>query len=157
MLLQWNIKFILTCNKAAIDNEGWSCQDTILKGDHPSQVWLTYVQGFKKEWVSDSWHQMSNFSALSWREQVTFWWDDYDFLFVVDQHTESDFYSATSLKQQSVYRHVTPRDTLLWIHGNHSLLLPLNAACSTQKQQIPILKSLVWPDWGLSPRSTTLK
>ena len=58
--------------------------------------------------MSDSWHQMSNFSAISWREQVTFWWDDNDFRFVLDQHTELDFYSATSLKQQSVYRHVTP-------------------------------------------------
>ena len=42
---------------------------------------------------------MSNFSAISWREQVTFWRDDDDdVLFVLDQHTELDFYSARSMK-----------------------------------------------------------
>ena len=43
---------------------------------------------------------MSKFSAISWREQVTFWWDDDDdnddddddddVSFVLDQHTELD-------------------------------------------------------------------
>jgi hypothetical protein len=28
---------------------------------------------------------MSNFSAISWQEQVTFWWDDDDVCFVLDQ------------------------------------------------------------------------
>jgi hypothetical protein len=31
--------------------------------------------------------EMSNFSAISWREQVTFWWDDdFNVCFVLDQH-----------------------------------------------------------------------
>ena len=43
---------------------------------------------------------MSNFSAISWREQVTIWWDDDDNVrFVLDEHTELDFYSVSSLKQ----------------------------------------------------------
>jgi hypothetical protein len=33
-------------------------------------------------------------------------WDDDDFRFIQDQHTELDFYSASSLKQQSAGRHV---------------------------------------------------
>ena len=37
---------------------------------------------------------MSNISAISWREQVTFWndddADDDDVSFVLDQHTELD-------------------------------------------------------------------
>jgi hypothetical protein len=41
---------------------------------------------------------MSNISAKSWQEQVTFWWDD-DVLFVLDQHAESHLNSASSLKQ----------------------------------------------------------
>jgi hypothetical protein len=49
---------------------------------------------------------MSNFSAISWREQVTFWWDDDDVSFILDELTEFD--SANSLKQQSVGRSVTP-------------------------------------------------
>jgi hypothetical protein len=55
------------------------------------------------------------FSAISVREQIIFWSDDY-FPFVLDQHVELDFYSANSLKQQSVGIHVTP----LW----HIILIP---------------------------------
>jgi hypothetical protein len=40
-------------------------------------------------------------------EQVNFQWDDDELCFVLDQHTLFDFYSASSLKQQSVDRHVT--------------------------------------------------
>jgi hypothetical protein len=47
-------------------------------------------------------------SAISWREQVTIWWDDDDVHFVLDEHAELSFYSATSLKQQSAGRHVAP-------------------------------------------------
>ena len=46
------------------------------------------------------------FSAISWREQVNFQWDDDEVVFVLDQQAELDFYSASSLKQQSVSRHV---------------------------------------------------
>jgi hypothetical protein len=41
-------------------------------------------------------------------EQVTFRWDDDVMCFVIDQHTELDFYSANSLKQPSTGRHVVP-------------------------------------------------
>ena len=42
------------------------------------------------------------------REQVNFQWDDDGVRFVLDQHAELDFYSASSLKQQSAGRHVAP-------------------------------------------------
>ena len=48
------------------------------------------------------------FSAISWQEQVILRWDDDDVYFVQDQHNVLDFYSVSSLKQQSVSRHVTP-------------------------------------------------
>ena len=48
------------------------------------------------------------FSAISCREQVNFQWDDDEVGFVLDQHAELDFYSASSLKQQSADRHVAP-------------------------------------------------
>ena len=35
-------------------------------------------------------------------------WNDDDARFVLDQHAEFDLYSARSLKQQSVGRHVVP-------------------------------------------------
>jgi hypothetical protein len=46
------------------------------------------------------------------------------FRFVLDQHTWLDFYSASSLKQQS--------------RANQPLLFLLNAECLVEKQQIPI-------------------
>jgi hypothetical protein len=71
---------------------------------------------------------------MSWREQVNFQWDDDEVHFVLDQHAEFDFYSASSLKQQSTDRHVVPLRHMLFL---------LNAACLVEKQQIPILESLV--------------
>ena len=47
-------------------------------------------------------------------------------------------------------------DTLFWFRASHSLLFLLNLASLAEKQQIPISKSLVWPDRGINPRSTTL-
>jgi hypothetical protein len=38
--------------------------------------------------------------------------------------------------------------TLFWFRANQSLLFLLNAACLAEKQEIPILYSLVWPDRG---------
>ena len=40
--------------------------------------------------------QFSNFAARSWREQVNFQLNDYEIRFVLDQHAELDFHSASS-------------------------------------------------------------
>jgi hypothetical protein len=45
---------------------------------------------------------------MSWPKEVPFWWDDYDVHFVLDQHDWLDFYSAGSMKQQSVCRYIAP-------------------------------------------------
>ena len=66
-----------------------------------------------------------NFSAIpTWREQVTFWWDDdYDVCFVLDQHAWDLIVYSSSLKQQCTV-------TLLrQIIMTQSLLLPLNTTC----------------------------
>ena len=65
------------------------------------------------EWVIVVYRQFSNFSAISWREQVNFQWDDDEVHFVLDKHAELDFYSARSLKQQSAGRHVAPLGHIL--------------------------------------------
>jgi hypothetical protein len=52
---------------------------------------------------------------MSWREQVNFQWDDDEVPFVLDQHAELDFYSASSLKQQSAGRHVAPLGHIILI------------------------------------------
>jgi hypothetical protein len=80
-----------------------------------------------------------------------FEWDDDEVRFVLDQHAELGFHSVSPMKQQSAYRHVAP---LGRFRATQSLLFLLNAACLAEKQQIPILKSLVWLDLGSKPRST---
>ena len=68
------------------------------------------------EWVSDyCFMPREHFSVISWQEQVAFWWDDDDdgdVCFVQDQYAKLDNYSASSLKQQSTGRYVTPLTTL---------------------------------------------
>ena len=53
--------------------------------------------------------------AISWRVQVNFQWDDDEVCFVLDQHAELDFYSDSSLKQQSAGRHVAPLGHIILI------------------------------------------
>ena len=89
------------------------------------------------------------FSALSWREQVNFQWDEDEVRFVLDQHAELDFHSARSLKQQSAGRHVAPL--------GHMILIPSQPAYLTEKQQIPILKSLVLSNRVSNPRYNALE
>ena len=68
------------------------------------------------EWVIVVLCQLSIFSAVSWLEQVDFQWDDDDEVhFVLDQHTKLDFYSASSVKQQCVDRHVAPLGHIILI------------------------------------------
>jgi len=73
------------------------------------------------EWVIVVLRQLSNFSVISWREQVNFQWDDddddYEVRFVLDQHAQMDFYSASSLKQQSVDRHIASLEHIILIQS----------------------------------------
>jgi hypothetical protein len=50
-------------------------------------------------------------------KQVNFQWDDNEVHFVLDQYAELDFYSASSLKQQSAGRHVAPLGHIILIPG----------------------------------------
>ena len=56
---------------------------------------------------------IQQFFSYIWREQVNFQWDD--ICFVLDQHAELDFYSASSLKQQSAGWHVAPLGHIILI------------------------------------------
>ena len=53
--------------------------------------------------------------SYTWREQINFKQDDDEVRFILDQHAEFDFYSASSLKQQSVGRHVAPLEHIILI------------------------------------------
>jgi hypothetical protein len=50
-------------------------------------------------------HKEKNCTCKSY---IFFQWDDDQVRFVLDQHVKLDFYSASSLKQQSAGRHVAP-------------------------------------------------
>jgi hypothetical protein len=57
------------------------------------------IQLIKSEWVTVAQCQFNYFSAISWQEQVSFQCDDDEASFILNQHAELDFYSASSLKQ----------------------------------------------------------
>ena len=63
--------------------------------------------------------QFANLSAISWRKQDKFQWDDDEVRFVLDQHAGLDFCSASSLKQQSAGRHVAPLGHTILIASQH--------------------------------------
>jgi hypothetical protein len=59
--------------------------------------------------------QLGNFWAISSRVQVNLQWDDDDVRFVLDQHTQLEFYSAGSLIQQYADMHVARRGHIILI------------------------------------------
>ena len=67
---------------------------------------------------------------------------------MIDQHAELNYYSTSSVKQQSEGRYVAPL--------GHTIMIPIQpvAALSVEKQQIALLKSLVWPDVDSNHYST---
>ena len=77
----------------------------------------------KSEWVNNA--KLSNFSAISWRDQLNFQWDNDEVRFVLDQHSLLDFYSASSLKQQSTGRHVIPLGNIILIPSQPVFTLSL--------------------------------
>jgi hypothetical protein len=82
------------------------------------QLWNSWHQEStpRSEWVIITLRQLSNFSTISWREQVNFQWDDDKVRFVLDLHAQLDVYSDKSLKQQYAGRNVAPL--------GHSILIP---------------------------------
>jgi len=64
------------------------------------------------------------FEALSWREQVALCYNNDEVCFGLDRHAMLDFYSASSLKQQSAGRHVTPLGHIPWFQANQFALTP---------------------------------
>jgi len=47
---------------------------------------VLYPHKNTSKWVIAVTHQVKNLSAIGWREQVAFRWDDEDIRFVLDQH-----------------------------------------------------------------------
>jgi hypothetical protein len=86
-------------------------------------------------------------TVILWREQVT----TYHVMLPLYKTNTLNliYFCASSLKQQSIGRHVGP----LRFQANQSLLIRLNAVyakCLVDKQQIPILQELLTPPDNLS-------
>ena len=69
---------------------------------------------------------MINCSFVSWWEQVALRWDDDRMSTLYYTNKISlifDFYSASSMKQQSMGRHVAPLGHIIWIQGQQVFAL----------------------------------
>ena len=72
--------------------------------------------GRVKPWsIVSEWLLFNANSAISWREQVSFQWEDNEVRFELEQHAYLDFYTASSLKQQSADRLVAPLGHIILI------------------------------------------
>ena len=78
----------------------------------------------KKEWVNE-WllfnANLRNLSLYHGENKLYFQWDDEEVRFVLDQHSELDIHSASSLKQQSADRNVVPLGQIILIPSKTSL------------------------------------
>ena len=76
------------------------------------------------EWVSDCWlTPIQQLFSYIMARTVNFKWDDDEVRFVLDQHAELDFYSASSLKQQSACIHVAALGHIILISSQPVLAL----------------------------------
>ena len=88
---------------------------------------IATVPQLEREWVTDCClkpHQHF-FPAISWREQVNFQWDDDEVRFVLEQHAYLALYIASSLRQQSVDRHVATPGHIILISNQSVFALSL--------------------------------
>jgi len=83
----------------------------------------SFYRGILKEMdINVVWLFNTN-SAISWREQFNLQCDYDEVRFVLDQHAYLDFYSASSLMQQSADRHVVPLRHIILIPSQHVFAL----------------------------------
>ena len=81
---------------------------------HMSMTFTLTLFTILVDWLID-WLLFNANSAISWREQVNFQWDDDEFRFVLDQHTEVDFLLVLAHWNNSPRIYMSPySDTLSW-------------------------------------------
>ena len=73
----------------------------------------------------------TQFSTISWREQVHFQWGNDEIRFVLDQHARLDFYID---RNNSQWIDMSPHsDTFSWLQAKRSLLFLFNDVCLAEK------------------------
>jgi hypothetical protein len=118
----------------------------LLKRSNDSNINIVQTQldpvNIVSEWLLFN-ADAANFQLYYGENKLIFNKNNDEVRFVLDLHAEFDFYSDSPLKQRSTGRHVAPLGYIIRIQANQFLLFLLNATCLAEKQQIPILKSLV--------------
>ena len=129
---------------------------------------LNSIWCWEPPWILDwhKWHpqwgiiakcKVSYFSAISWQEQVTCWWDDEDICFVLDQNEELNFYIASSLKKQATSWHITLlRHIILILRQPVFILTPLCYVLSGEAANTNC-KVFEFEFWCLKPLSAIFK
>jgi hypothetical protein len=95
------------------------------------------------EWLLLMWSQQFVSYIMAWTS--SFWWDDDDICFALDQPDYLNFYIACSLKQESAVRlcvftqthYTNSQPTNLWF-------LIITDMCLANKQQMLLLLSFIW-------------
>ena len=89
------------------------------------------------------------YSAISWREQVNFQWDDDDVRFVLDQNAELDFIAHWNNSPRLVMLHHS--DTLFWFSSQP--VFALSPSCCMLRGEATNTDSIVFgfTRWGLEP------
>jgi hypothetical protein len=106
----------------------------------PLTLWVRILLMARCTWYNGMWWSLS--VIFSWYS--SFLPDITEILLKVALNT----ITLRSLKQQSMDRHVAPLGHIIPIPSQPVFALCPNTACLAEKQQIPILWSLFWPDWG---------
>ena len=102
----------------------WDCPFLIA----PSVFYSVYL--FNRKWsifkLTYQWpDRVINANSALFQLFHDFQWNDDQIRFVLDQHSKLDFYSASSLKQQSADRHVVPLGHIILILSQLVFVLSL--------------------------------
>jgi hypothetical protein len=114
--------------------------------DNVSEWGDRFIRRLLFQWAITIKIQLIGFSlTFYWTGELLFWTEESNWV----PKAQIIFFCGINLSPHS--------DTLSRFQANQSLLFLLNAECLAEKQQIPILYSLVWPNQGSNQRSTALK
>jgi hypothetical protein len=115
-----------------IDICQWECVPQVVTATCGLSEWVS-------EWVIAVYRQLSNFSAISWRNQLIFkemmmrfalyYTNTLSWIFPVIAHWNNS--PRTDMSPHS--------DTLSWFRAKQSLFFLHNATCLAEKQQLPFL------------------
>ena len=97
------------------------------------------------------------FSYSIERSNFIQWNGDDNVRFVLDQHANWIILVLAHWNNSPQVDMWLHSDTLFRFWPNQSLFIFFNAACLSEKKQIPISSILVWPNRDSTPRSTTFK